>query len=65
MDTSKMAPRMKRIWDKPVERPNVLQQARDRAIGLDKLYPASFAVKLDAPASTATRATAKDKKPNG
>jgi hypothetical protein len=52
-DTSGMAPAMKRIWDKPIEPPDILQQARDRAIGLDRLYPAQ------------SRETAKDSKPDG
>jgi hypothetical protein len=38
MDTSKMSPAMRRIWERPAERPNILQRARNREIGLDKLY---------------------------
>ena len=35
-----MSPAMRKHWERPVDPPNILQQARDRAIGLDKLYPA-------------------------
>jgi hypothetical protein len=38
--SDRMAPAMRKLWDKPIERPNILQQARDREIGLDQLYPA-------------------------
>ena len=35
-----MSPAMQKQWDRPLRGPNILQQARDRAIGLDLLYPA-------------------------
>jgi hypothetical protein len=35
-----MSPAMRRLWEQKVGRPNILRQARNRAIGLDDLYPA-------------------------
>lgn len=36
-----MSPAVRRMFLKPDDRPNILQRARDREIGLDKLYPSA------------------------